>query len=79
MTEKFGIDGAFRDSATVDGKIVLVFSRTILMYDLRNDIFTGSALTINQDGKVGAGNLNRNLNRAIEMRVVTYYLKSLFY
>jgi hypothetical protein len=56
-----------------------MFSGTILMYDLREHILTCTTLTVDENRKVGSGNLDRNLNRTIEMRVVTYYFKSLFY
>ena len=50
MSEKFGINRAFRNGTTVDGKVLLVLSRRVVVNNARDSFLTHTVLTLNEDG-----------------------------
>ena len=55
MSEQFGIDCPFGNSAAVDGEILAVFPAAVLMYDLGNILLSDTAFACDEDGQIGRG------------------------
>lgn len=79
MTEKFRVYSAFRYRTAVDSKVCTVLARTVLMYNLWNDVFTGTAFSVDEYSKICGSDLDCYLYCPVKIRVVAYYLKLLFY
>ena len=71
VTEKFGIDGTFGDAAAVQGEVGFMFSRAVLVDDLRNDLLAHAALARDQHGQVRGGNLTGDFESPVELGVVS--------
>ena len=78
MTEKFGIDGAFRQSTAVDREILAVSSAAVLMYYLGNVFLADTAFSSDQDRKVGRGYSYGCLQGLVQSRIVSDYVESVF-
>ena len=50
MSEKFGINRAFRNGTTVDGKVFLMLSRRVVVNNARYGFLTHTVLTLNENG-----------------------------
>ena len=79
MTEKFALDGAFGYSATVDGDKFLVLAAAIVVNHAGKDLLTHTTLTSNKDAEVGRRHLDGFVDGHQQLRVVAYYIVSIFY
>ena len=70
MSEEFGVDGALRDSAAVDGEIRSVFAGRESMDDLRKMLLTYTGFAGDEHTQIGARYLHRNLDIPIEQRTL---------
>ena len=61
MSEQFGINRTFRNSATVDSNILSVLPPAILMNNLRKTFFSDSTFSGNQHRQIGRSYLNGNI------------------
>ena len=67
MSEQFGINRTFRNSATVDSNILSVLPPAILMNNLRKTFFSDSTFSGNQHRQIGRSYLNGNIYVAIDV------------
>lgn len=78
MPEQLGINGAFRNSATIDRDKLPVFAMTQVMNDFGKRFFTATAFTGDENSHVGRGDLCCNSQGIIELRGVSDDAKALF-
>ena len=78
MAEKFGVDGAFRQSTAVYREILAVSSAAVLMYYFGNVFLADTAFSCNQDSKVGWGYSYGRLQGLVQSRIISDYVESVF-
>ena len=77
MTEKFGVDGAFRNSAAVHGKIFFSFAKTVVVNDAGKDFFADTVLSGDQDGQIHGRNFEGNLDGTVQRLAITHNVVAL--
>ena len=78
MSEEFGIDSSFGNSAAVDGEIGTVFASRKSMDDFREMLFTDTGLTGDEHREIGPRDLYGNLYIPVEKRTLANNTKALF-
>ena len=71
MTEKLRINCTFGNRSTVHCNIFGMLAHTVLMYYLREELLTHTALPGDKNRKVGLCNLDSSINRSQQFRVIS--------
>ena len=78
MTEELRVDGALRDAAAVDGKILFPSSRRIVVDDPWNDFLTDAAFTDDEHTEISRRHLECNVECMVQCFAVSYDIVPLF-
>ena len=70
MSEELGINRSFRNSTTVDCKILTVLSSAVLVDYPRDVLLSDTAFSRNEDSDIGRSYSNSNLQRPVERRII---------
>ena len=76
MAEKFGINRPLGDCPAVDRDVRAVLAAAVLMNYLWETLLSHTALTRDQDGQVGRGDLHGNVYRPVQILGVADYAET---
>src|SRR5690554_4038781 len=78
MSEKFTVNGSFRNGSAVNGNKFSVLAVRQRMDDVGNALFSHPALSRNKYGNICRGYLYGLFNGPVELGVIPQYFKTLF-
>ena len=78
MSEELRVDGSLRDTAAVDGEVLLAFPRRVVVNHTRNDLLTHTAFADDEHGEIRRRHLQGNVEGMVQWLAVSYDIVPLF-